>query len=304
MTELTSGLRTGLATDLRRYYGYGRPIERLCYQLAGLMLLSGVAHLLVYGIDGGPWEGPVSWRKPVTFGLSFGITLASITWVATFVRLGARTRNWLLGLFAAACVAEVSLVTLQRWRGVPSHFNNETPLDTTITRILAAGGGIIVVTIVWLTVAALRPNPQTAPSMRIAVRVGLVTLLGALAIGGVMIATGMVSVYQGDRQAAYLHGGWLKPAHAALMHAVTVLPALAWLASHTDHPEDHRVRLAVLAAAGYLVAAVSVTVMTVVGISVVGAVCVALGAAALLTAGGLTVAGPVRRRVPDGIDHR
>jgi hypothetical protein len=300
MRELT----TELTAELRRYYVSGRPIERLCYLLAGLLLGSGLAHVVVYGIDGGAWEGPVSWRKPVTFGLSFGITLASITWVATFVRLPARTRNWVLGLFAAACLVEVSLVTLQRWRGVPSHFNDETTFDTLITRVLAAGGGIIVVTIVWLTVAALRPNPQTPPSMRIAVRVGLVTLIGALAVGGVMIATGMVSVYQGDRQAAYLLGGWLKPAHAALMHAVTVLPALAWLASFTDQPEDHRVRLTALAAVGYLVAAVSVAVMTVAGSSVVGGVGVAVGAAMLLAAGGLTVADLVRRRVRDGIDHR
>ena len=36
-------------------------------------MTSGFFHLGVYALDGGPWEGPVSWRKPVVFSLSFGI---------------------------------------------------------------------------------------------------------------------------------------------------------------------------------------------------------------------------------------
>ena len=36
-------------------------------------MTSGFFHLGVYALDGGSWEGPVSWRKPVVFSLSFGI---------------------------------------------------------------------------------------------------------------------------------------------------------------------------------------------------------------------------------------
>jgi hypothetical protein len=291
-----------LAGDLRGYWDDGRPIERACYAIAGLLVLSGLFHLLVYAVDGGPWEGPVSWRKPVTFGLSFGITLASIAWVSTFVALSSRTRKWVLGLFAAASVAEVALITVQRWRGVPSHFNEETTVDTLVTRVLAVGGGIIIVTIGWLTVAAFRANPGVPPSMRLAVRTSLVTLVGALAVGGVMIAGGVVSVANGDQQGAYLHGGWLKPAHAVLMHAVTVLPLLAWIASYTGWPEDQRVRAVALGAAGYLVVAAAVTGMTLLGaVSVIGAALVLAGGVALAAAGVWTVAGAVRGPVHAGV---
>jgi hypothetical protein len=54
-----------LVKDLRGYWAEGRA----WYSIAGLLVLSGLFHLLVYAVDGGPWEGPVSWRKPVTFGL-------------------------------------------------------------------------------------------------------------------------------------------------------------------------------------------------------------------------------------------
>lgn len=288
-----------MVKDLRGYWDEGRA----WYSIAGLFVLSGLFHLLVYAVDGGPWEGPVSWRKPVTFGLSFGITLASIVWLSTFVALSTRTRKWVLGLFAGASVAEVALVTMQRWRGVPSHFNEETTFDTLVTRVLAVGGGIIIVSIVWLTVAAFRANPQAPPSMRLAVRTSLVTLIGALAVGGVMIAGGVASVASGDQQGAYLHGGWLKPAHAVLMHAVTVLPLLAWIASYTGWPEHQRVRAVTLGAAGYLVVAAAVIGMTLLGeVSLVGVVLVLAGGVALTAAGVWTVASAVREPVDAGSD--
>jgi hypothetical protein len=254
-----------LVRGLRSFWTDGRPVERACYSIAALMVLSGLFHLVVYAVDGGPWEGPISWRKPVTFGLSFGITLASVSWVATFVRLSSRTRNWLLGLFAAASVAEVALVSLQRWRGVPSHFNDETLFDAVVMRTLTAGGVVLAVTIGWLTVAAMRGNPRTPPSMRLAVRVSLGTLIASFAVGGVMIGGGIASVAAGNRQAAYLHGGWLKPAHAALLHAITVLPVLAWLASYTSWAEARRVRVMVLASVSYLAVAAVVLAGTVLG---------------------------------------
>jgi hypothetical protein len=283
-----------------------RTVERVCYALAAVLFASGLFHLAVYAVDGGPWEGPVSWRKPVTFGLSFGIVLATITWVASYVALSSRTRKWLLGAFAAASVAEVTLITLQRWRGVPSHLNDETVFDAVVARALAAGGGVLIVTIGWLTIAAFRANPATAPSMRLAVRVGLGSLVGALAVGAAMIAQGMILVVAGDRQDAYLQMGGLKPAHAALMHGVTVLPVLAWLAARTRWPENARTRVVALAAAGYLTAAVAVVAGTVVDALTAPPVVVvaALGLAALGAAGVLTVAGVVRERVPAGIGVR
>jgi hypothetical protein len=283
-----------------------RTIERVSYTIAAVLFASGLFHLAVYAVDGGPWEGPVSWRKPVTFGLSFGVVLATIAWVASYVALSPRTRNWVLGAFAAASVAEVALISLQRWRGVPSHLNDETVFDAVVARTLAAGGGVLIITIVWLTVAAFRPNPATAPSLRLAVCVGLGSLVGALAVGAAMIARGMLLVAAGDRTAAYAQMGGLKPAHAALMHGVTVLPVLAWLAARTRWPEHLRVRVIALAAAGYLTAAGAVVAGTVADALTAPAVLVvaALGLVALGAAGAVTVAGVVRERVPAGIGVR
>jgi len=44
-------------------------IERACYVVAAVLFASGLAHLGVQAVLGGPWDGPVSWRKPADFGL-------------------------------------------------------------------------------------------------------------------------------------------------------------------------------------------------------------------------------------------
>jgi hypothetical protein len=102
--------------------------------------------------SGGTWEGPLSLRKPATFGLSFGLTLVNVTLIASFVPLENRSRTLLLGSFTAACVLETFLVSLQTWRGVPSHFNIETPFDAAIAQTLALGGFTLVAIIIVLVV--------------------------------------------------------------------------------------------------------------------------------------------------------
>jgi hypothetical protein len=90
-----------------------RRIERACVVIGAVLITSGIAHLGVFLIRGGPWDGPVSWRKPATFGLSFGLTLITITWVSAYLVLTPRRRTWLLGIFAADCVLEVLGITIQ-----------------------------------------------------------------------------------------------------------------------------------------------------------------------------------------------
>ncbi|WP_206184514.1 hypothetical protein [Thermoactinospora rubra] len=239
-------------------------MTRLWYLIGLLLLASGLAHLGVLAVTGGPWDGPVSFRKPFTFGISFGVSVLTLAWVAGHVRT--RWRNLLLGAFATASTLEVALITMQAWRGVPSHFNQETAFDALVSRGLAIGGGVLIAVVVAFTVAAFRPDPDVSPSMRLAVRAGFVTLLAAMAFGGVMIARGMVEVATGNAQLAYTVAGSMKPAHAVLMHGLLLLPALAAL----PLPEARRLRLVRLACLLYGVAAAAVSVLAALGITAAG----------------------------------
>jgi hypothetical protein len=198
-----------------------KAIERAAYWTGGLLILSGVIHLAILVTSSGTWEGPLSLRKPATFGLSFGLTLVNVTLIASFLPLKNRSRTLLLGLFTAACVLETFLVSLQTWRGVPSHFNVETRFDAAIAQTLALGGFTLVAIIVVLTVVVFRHGSAVPPPVNLAIRAGFVALVGAQVAGGVMIATGMRLVFGGDPSRAYAMGGWLKPVHAVLMRTVS-----------------------------------------------------------------------------------
>jgi len=240
----------------RRLLPGTHPAERLCQATGLVLILSGLVHLVVFAVDGGPWDGPVSWRKPVTFGLSFGATLIAITWVTSYLRVGPRLRALLLTVFAADCVVEVGGITLQAWRRVPSHLDMETPFDTVVSMTLAVGGGVLVVLLTVFAVASFRHRPTGPAGMALAVRSGFAILLVGLASGAAMIARGVVLTRTGHQEAAYHSTAPLKPLHGVSLHAVLVLPALAWLLSYTSWSETTRRRI-VATATGCYVAAVA-----------------------------------------------
>jgi hypothetical protein len=238
---------TELGGALRRIWVDGRPIERVAYVVGGVLFVSGLVHVAVLLVTGWTWIGPVSLRKAATFGLSFGLTVASLAWATSFLRL--RARGLVLGVFLVTSVVETALISMQAWRGVPSHFNFETPFDTAVSMTLALGGGVLVVVGIVCTVTAFAGAGALAPSMALAVRAGLVVLLVAFATGAVMVARGVTESRSGAARLAYDTAGSLKPLHAVAMHAVLVLPALAWLLAHTAWAEERRLRLVGVAVA-------------------------------------------------------
>lgn len=297
-----------LADALWSFWRRGGKVERTGYVVGVMLAGSGLVHLGMLAMGGGSWEGPVSLRKAMTFGLSFGLTLLTIVWVTSFLRLSRRSRAVLLGAFMAACVLETALVTMQAWRGVPSHFNLETAFDATVARMLAAGGFALVAIIATLTLTAFRASPSVPLSLRVAIRIGFVMLFASLLIGALMIARGMSLVFAGNPQAAYLTAGSLKPVHAVTMHAILVLPLLAWMLSFADWTERRRLQVVMLCAAGYVALAGLVTVENFAGVAPpdTPVEMIALFAIALLplsASGFITVSRLWRAFTPAGIQH-
>ena len=261
MSTTTPAPRSSDLPALRVHWSRLRRIERVCYLIGVVLLVSGLVHVGVFAIEGGPLYGPVSWRKPITFGLSFGTTLITVTWVASYLTLHPRARGWLLAIFAADCVMEVAGITIQAWRGVPSHFNTETPLNTVIAMNLAVGGGVLIVVLTTLAVTAFRDPIAATPDMRLALRAGFAFLIIGLATGAAMIARGEILIKSGHLQAGYDTAGSLKWVHGVTLHALLVLPALAWLLAHYGRDEQHRTRAITTAIGVYTLA--TITVLTI-----------------------------------------
>lgn len=226
--------------------------DRRLYVVASALVLAGLFHLLVFALDDRPWEGPVSWRKPFTFGVSFGLTLAGVTWVSTHLLLRPRARSLLLTVFAVDCVVEVGGITLQAWRAQPSHLNTSTPLNAAIAYTLAAGGAVLVATLGCLAITALRGRVIGPPSRVLAYRAGFALLLAGLASGAAMIAVGTSALRTGTPAHAYAITGFLKPFHGVALHGVLVLPALAHVLERGTSDERLRHRVVASAVGAYV----------------------------------------------------
>ena len=215
--------------------------QRIAYWAGALLLVSGVFHGVVFLVDGGAWEGPVSWRKPIVFGLSFGITLLTMSWIVGLLGVR-RVTGWVvLGVFAVASVGEVFLISMQKWRGVPSHFNESTPFNGMVFSIMGMLVSLVGLMTFFVVVRSFWPIDAPA-SLRWAVRTGLVLMLVSQAVGVQMIVEG------GNTFGA---AGALKVPHAFTLHVVQVLPALAILLIVAHVAERRQVEIVAVAGAGY-----------------------------------------------------
>ena len=195
-------IRSVLANALEPLWRRATAVERICYVVGALLIADGLAHVVILIATGSSWQGPVSLRKPATFGLSFGLTVITVVGVAAFLDLGTRARMVLAAAFTATSVLETALISMQAWRGVPSHFNVSTPFDAWVTRGLAGAGIALIAMVVFLTVASFRGDPRMPASMRMPIQAGLVALSAAMAVGGVMIGRGMSLVFSGHAATA------------------------------------------------------------------------------------------------------
>jgi hypothetical protein len=232
-----------------------RPAQRLGYLVGGALILVGLGHLAAWLVVGGAWAGPVSLRKPTTFGISFGLTTITLAWVTGHLRITDRTRWLLLGPLAAATSYEVTWVVVQHARGVPAHFNDTTPLDE---RLFIAGAvmvAIAIAVIAAMTLAAFVRTTAPAP-MALAIRAGLVGLLAAQATGVWMLGHGLALVDADadptlQSMSTFGAAGQMKFAHAVPMHAIQVLAVLAWLLSRSGLAQRRQTQLVALAVVGY-----------------------------------------------------
>jgi hypothetical protein len=188
---------------------------------AWFLLASGVFHVGVWLFAGMPsLEGPVSWRKPITFGFSTGLLLLSLAWIVSLLP-ASRRRDRQAGALAALLVAEIALIDMQQWRGVASHFNNATPFDGavfTMMGVLIVGASVIMA--LW-TRDVFREPLSTTPAYASAARAGMVMLNLGNVIGLAMAVTQSTS---------------LKPFHGVTLHVLQALPIAIWIVTRLRYP--------------------------------------------------------------------
>lgn len=242
-------------------------VDRRAWPLAAsgaVLILSGLVHGMIWGLLGGPWEGPVTWRKPVLFGVSGGLTAVSLGWVWTKLpyRVGDIALAWAA---AAALTIEVALIDLQRWRGVASHFNRTTPIDSALYDTMGWLILFVTLVIVDLTIRGFMQPLTAAADMVLAIRAGLVFLVLSCLLGIWVGIHGELRLEQGLPAETFGAAGVPKFPHGAVIHAIQWLPLLAWAARGNQTPVRTRHWLVASASGGTACLLITALVQTLVG---------------------------------------
>jgi hypothetical protein len=152
---------------------------------------------------------------------------------------------------------------------------------------LVAMVGLAIVTVTVWSFRSLR----AAPSMAVAIRVGLLLLIASQLLGGAILANGLAKPDAEAVAAGSTFGaaGGIKVPHAVSLHAVQLLPVLAWLLVFTGWAQRRRTRVVLLAAVGYVGLFLVTVVQTFSGVPTLE---LSAGVAVVLVASVLALAGP------------
>jgi hypothetical protein len=246
---------SSMLAAVQDWWAAARGYQRLAYLVGAGLIVVGLAHAALWALAGGSASGALSWRKPTTFGISFGLTTVTLAWVGTWLPVRPAIGWVAAGLLCAATTYEVAWVTVQHARGLPAHFNDTTPLDE---RLFIAGAVMVAIAIgviAAMTLAAFLHTTAPAP-MALAIRAGLVGLLAAQALGVWMLGHGL-ALLDADADpvtqsmSTFGAAGSMKFAHAVPMHAIQVLAMLAWWLSRSGLAQRRQTQLVAVAVVGY-----------------------------------------------------
>lgn len=217
--------------------------------------------------------GAPAWLKPLKFAISTLVYSLSMIWLLSHLPKS-RLRTIAGNTTIVMLTLELTVIGIQAARGVQSHFNVSTLLDSAIFSSMG-----LMIAILWganllLAIALLRRKIADAP-MGLALRAGLVIAVVGMAqafvmtsptarqmaswqSGAAVTVAGAHTVGAADGGAGIPVTGWstqhgdLRVGHFVGLHALQILPLLAWLLAGTTLSAARRSSLIAVASAYYL----------------------------------------------------
>ena len=188
-----------------------------------------------------------AWIKPLKFSISIAIYVWTLAWILHYVSSRKRAIQVISYGVALTMLAEISLITLQSARGVPSHFNLATHLDAGIFSVMGSMIGINSVLVCWILALFFTAKPELPLAYLWGIRFGLIIFVLAAAEGVFMVIHGSHTVGAADGGAGLPFVNWsqehgdLRVMHFAGMHALQILPLAGYWLGHWEAPERSQV---------------------------------------------------------------
>lgn len=198
------------------------------------------------------------WVKPLKFDLSVAIFLVTMAGVLSGLQGLDRARWWIGAGMGVVMGLENCIISLQSLRGVRSHMNFSTPLNThlfwSMAALIAINTGLVAVTLGLVSFnRTLWP-----PAVAWGVRLGLAALLAGSLEGLLIVSKGGHTVGAADGLPGLPFVNWsrehgdLRVAHFFALHALQAFPFLGWLLSRTSLPVWPQIAVTCAGAAIYL----------------------------------------------------
>jgi hypothetical protein len=197
--------------------------------LAGMLVVSPFDSRLVMGIN--------PWIKPIKFAMSITIYVWTVAWLLEYLRLPSWAERIISWGISISMLTEIACIAAQAARGTTSHYNVNTPLDAAIFSIMGIMIALNSVLALVLLICFLTGRHEVPSPYIWGIRSGLVIFLAASGIGGMMLVHGSHSVGLKDGGPGLpilnwsTKGGDLRAAHFLGLHALQVLPVIAFLIS-------------------------------------------------------------------------
>ncbi len=223
--------------------------------------------------------GAPTWTKTVKFTISIALYCGTLIWVLNRITQRPRLVRFIGNATGALLLLEIAIIAIQAARGVPSHFNYTTWLDSAMFITMGAGITSMWVIDVIAFVLLMRERMQSramAAALRFGMLIALIgmalaftmtgpnsTQIAALTAGqklSILGAHNVNAIIDGQtRMIPFLgwnrDGGDLRIAHFIGLHAIQVIPLLGlWLERRRARwlGDDARASLIAVASATYL----------------------------------------------------
>jgi hypothetical protein len=214
-----------------------RARNRTLFAVALLNLALAVLFTGLLFLDGRTLLGRNVWTKPWKFAVSITVFTATLGWILPSLSLRERTERAVSAIVAGGMLIEITLISAQAARGVRSHFNTATPLDTAVFAVMGTTITVSTLAVTYALWRAVRDPPPVAPAYRWGLWLGLFVFVLASFEGGLMAARGSHAVGAPADAPGLpllnwsLTGGDLRIAHFIGLHALQVLPLTGYLAA-------------------------------------------------------------------------
>ncbi len=238
------------------------PASPVLIGYALMAFLGAVVTAVLLKLDGRILAGEPLWLKPTKFFLSSAIAAATVEWVIRKSGLGSRRLDACRAVIAFGFLIEMVIICGQAARGVRSHFNHSTPVDTGLFALM---GTVIIGVVIAIGVAGFTATgaaSRWARAERTVLRWGIAVFVAAAFLGYSMgrptpaqqrqadadgrpriLGSHFVGSEEGTTRIWPLTGwslesGDLRVPHFVGMHAIQAMVLLAFLVKRLGVPMD------------------------------------------------------------------